>query len=107
MEGAGESKRAAAVARLNQPRDAEQLSAAHVRLAAEGLGVSERTVWRWLAAPARVPEHRGPEPYVLSETDREAYALYRGNVAAVHRARRGRGRGRRHHRRRPGPRLPA
>ncbi|MET9694940.1 Mu transposase C-terminal domain-containing protein [Streptomyces sp. NPDC006514] len=87
MEGAEESKRAAAVARLTQLRDAEQLSAAHVRLAAEGLGVSERTVWRWLSAPARVPEHRGPEPYALSETDREAYALYRGNVSAVHRAR--------------------
>ncbi|WP_282696139.1 hypothetical protein [Streptomyces sp. CC208A] len=87
MEGAEGSKRAAAVARLIQLRDAEQLSAAHVRLAAEGLGVSERTVWRWLAAPTHVPEHRGPEPYVLSETDREAYALYRGNVAAVHRAR--------------------
>ncbi|MFE9827013.1 Mu transposase C-terminal domain-containing protein [Streptomyces sp. NPDC005791] len=87
MEGADESKRAAAVARLTQLRDAEQLSAAHVRLAAEGLGVSERTVWRWLSADTRVPEHRGPEPYVLSETDREAYALYRGNVSAVHRAR--------------------
>lgn len=87
MEGEDASKRAAAVARLMQLRQAGQLSAAHVRLAAEGIGVTERTVWRWLAAGIREPAPRGPEPYVLSETDREAYALYRGNVAAVHRAR--------------------
>ncbi|GAB2469503.1 Mu transposase C-terminal domain-containing protein [Streptomyces incanus] len=86
MQGEDASRRAATVARLAQLRDAEQLSAAHVRLAAEGLGVTERTVWRWLSA-GTTPEPRGPAPYVLSDADREAYALYRGNVSAVHRAR--------------------
>jgi putative transposase len=53
-----------------------------VRPAAAGHGVDVRTVWRWLGAvtgrgrPVR-------ERYRLSETDREAYAFFHGNVAAV------------------------
>ncbi|MFD4972420.1 helix-turn-helix domain-containing protein [Streptomyces sp. NPDC058424] len=31
----------------------EKATAGHVRVAADALGVSERTVWRWLAAAAR------------------------------------------------------
>jgi hypothetical protein len=61
---------------------AGQLSTEHVRLAAQGLHISERTVWRHLAKGPPVP----PD-YQLSETDREAFAYYRGNIAAVHRAR--------------------
>ena len=65
-----------------------ELTAAHVRLAASGLGVRERTVWRWLRLAAGQPgAPAGRVPYQLSEADREAYARYRGNVAAVHRAR--------------------
>src|SRR5712691_2135385 len=53
-----------------------------------GLGVRERTVWRWLRLAAGQPAApAGRVPYQLSEADREAYARYRGNVAAVHRAR--------------------
>jgi putative transposase len=81
-------RRRAAVERLSQLREAGELTAAHVRLAASGLGVRERTVWRWLSLAAGQPgAPAGRVPYQLSEADREAYARYRGNVAAVHRAR--------------------
>jgi putative transposase len=81
-------RRRAAVERLSQLREAGELTAAHVRLAATGLGVRERTVWRWLSLAASQPgAPAGRVPYQLSEADREAYARYRGNVAAVHRAR--------------------
>jgi len=43
IKGEGETKRAAAMARQTQPREAGQMSSAYVRLAAEGLGVTERT----------------------------------------------------------------
>ena len=81
-------RRRAAVERLGQLREAGELTAAHVRLAASGLGVRERTVWRWLRLAAGRPGGpAGRGAYQLSEADREAYARYRGNMAAVHRAR--------------------
>jgi putative transposase len=81
-------RRRAAVGRLGQLRDSGELTAAHVRLAASGLGVRERTVWRWLRLAAGQPGTSAKRTaYELSEADREAYARYRGNVAAVHRAR--------------------
>lgn len=81
-------KRAAAVTRLRDLAASGSLTAAHVRLAASGLGVSQRTVWRWLAGGTREqPVRLGRPGHRLTGTDREAYALFRGNVAAVHRAR--------------------
>jgi len=81
-------RRRAAVERLGQQREAGELTAAHVRLAASGLGVRDRTVWRWLSLAAGQPgTPAGRGAYQLSEADREAYARYRGNMAAVHRAR--------------------
>ena len=81
-------RRRAAVERLGQLREAGELMAAHVRLAASGLGVRERTVWRWLSLAAGQPgTPAGRGAYQLSEADREAYVRYRGNMAAVHRAR--------------------
>lgn len=81
-------RRAATVARLTTLREAGQLTTDHVRLAAEGLAVTERTIWRWLNQPAqRAPQRPGRAPYELSRADREAFAYFRGNVAAVHRAR--------------------
>ncbi|MEU7137717.1 hypothetical protein [Streptomyces sp. NPDC046261] len=59
-EGEDASKLAATIARLTQLRDADQLAAAHVRLAAEGMGASERTVWRRVAAGTRAPNPAGP-----------------------------------------------
>ncbi|MFD7258403.1 Mu transposase C-terminal domain-containing protein [Streptomyces sp. NPDC059874] len=88
MGRAEEDKRRAAVARLVQLRADGDLGAAHVRLVADGLGVSTRTVWRWLADAGDEPTERQARPrYILTEADREAYAFYRGNVSAVHRAR--------------------
>ncbi|RJL23166.1 Mu transposase C-terminal domain-containing protein [Bailinhaonella thermotolerans] len=80
-------QRQAAITRLRQLRQTGDLAAAHVRLAADGLGITERTVWRWLATPGQDRAPQGRQPYRLSETDREAYAYFRGNVTAVHRAR--------------------
>jgi putative transposase len=81
-------RRRAAVERLGQLREAGELTTGHVVLAASGLGVRERTVWRWLRPAAGQPgAPAGRASYQLSEADREAYARYRGNVAAVHRAR--------------------
>jgi putative transposase len=87
-------QRASAVARLAALRATGSLTTAHVRLAATGLHVTERTVWRWLGAgpadtsaqPSALPES-ADRIYRLSAADREAYAHYRGNAAAVHRAR--------------------
>ncbi|WP_378290813.1 hypothetical protein [Actinomadura rugatobispora] len=68
-------QRETTTARLRQLRQAGDLSSAHVRLAAAGLGVSERTVWRWLGAGgAERPGRPGRAPYRLTGTDREAYA---------------------------------
>ncbi|MDX3772437.1 MULTISPECIES: helicase associated domain-containing protein [unclassified Streptomyces] len=44
------SGRAAAMPRLLDLDSRGELTAAHVRLVAQALGKSERTVWRWLAA---------------------------------------------------------
>ncbi|GAB2485828.1 Mu transposase C-terminal domain-containing protein [Nocardiopsis aegyptia] len=80
-------KRRAATVRLRQLADAEQLTARHVRLVAEGCGVSERTVWRWIAPHTPQDDGRARPGYRLTDTDRAAYAFYRGNATAVHRAR--------------------
>ncbi|MET9793513.1 Mu transposase C-terminal domain-containing protein [Streptomyces canus] len=47
--------RAPVVRRLLALRGERRLSREHVRLAGECLGVSERTVWRWLAEASRSP----------------------------------------------------
>ena len=93
-------QRASTVARLEALRAEGVLTTAHVRLAASGLGVAERTVWRWLrGAPVDPVTGSGTElvtgsdvgpdtrVYRLSEADRAGFAHYRGNIAAVHRAR--------------------
>jgi putative transposase len=85
MSGAGSSADLAPP-RLVELRDAGTLTAEHVRLAASGHGVDERTVRRWLARTEQARPTR-PELYRLTETDRAAYAYYRGNVAAIERAR--------------------
>ncbi|WP_412734295.1 Mu transposase C-terminal domain-containing protein [Krasilnikovia sp. MM14-A1259] len=80
-------QRATTVARLVALRAAGSLTPAHVRLAAGGLGVDPRTVRRWIDPKGGQPGPRGFAAYALSDTDREAFAHYRGNVAAVARAR--------------------
>ncbi|MEV3986912.1 Mu transposase C-terminal domain-containing protein [Nonomuraea sp. NPDC049758] len=82
MARADRDQQQAALARLMALKSAGQLRTEHVRLAAQGLGLSERTVWRRLEQGLPTPSQ-----YQLSDTDREAFAYYRGNIAVVHRAR--------------------
>jgi putative transposase len=80
--------RAALVARLRERKAAGQLASADVRAAAAGLAVSERTVWRWIAGDDPVRTGRRPRArYEITEADWDAYADWRGNIAALHRAR--------------------
>ncbi|WP_374113004.1 Mu transposase C-terminal domain-containing protein [Streptomyces sp. WAC 00631] len=79
--------------RLLALRAGKKLTAGHVRVAADALGVSERTVWRWLAA-AQSDETAAAYPGARSRADarftitpevRGLLALWKGNVRAVHR----------------------
>ncbi|MBX7466524.1 Mu transposase C-terminal domain-containing protein [Streptomyces sp. MAG02] len=79
--------------RLLALRREGKLTTMRVRLAADVLGVRERAVWRWLAAAerdeaaARAPGERAAYPGRFTVTDevRALLALWKGNVAAVHR----------------------
>ncbi|MEC3998881.1 transposase family protein [Actinacidiphila sp. DG2A-62] len=74
-------------------RTAGGLTAGHVRVAADALGVTERTVWRWLAAAGRDeaaaarPGARAREDtrFTVTPEVRCLLALWKGNVRAVHR----------------------
>lgn len=64
-----------------------ELTTAHVRAVAQGLGVSLRTVWNWLAvarAEGRLTSVTRPRVLVTGDL-RERLAVWGGNVAAVHR----------------------
>ncbi|WP_434976180.1 Mu transposase C-terminal domain-containing protein [Streptomyces virginiae] len=69
------------------------LSSRHVRSMAEALHVKERTVWRWLAAAERdewaaeCPGERAQsrDRFTVTPEVRALLALWKGNVAAVHR----------------------
>ncbi|WP_121709950.1 Mu transposase C-terminal domain-containing protein [Streptomyces sp. E5N91] len=85
--------RGPAVRRLLALRAGKRLTAVHVRVAADALGVSERTVWRWLAT-AQSDETAAANPGARSRVDarftvtpevRGLLALWKGNVRAVHR----------------------
>jgi putative transposase len=82
-----ELRRAAArrvVADLIAHRQSNELSAAEVREARAMLGVSERTLWRWVAAGRPLLRGRpSPRRLVLSDGLRDAYLRLGGNVAAV------------------------
>ncbi len=88
MSTAGEPKttalRDAAVRRLVELAAAGPLPAAQVALVAQGLGVSERTVWRWVAAAtgSATPTRKR---FVVTAEVRQRLAFWRGNVVAVHR----------------------
>ncbi|WP_277347794.1 MULTISPECIES: transposase family protein [unclassified Streptomyces] len=85
--------RGVAVRRLLALRVRGELTTGHVRVAADALGVSERTVWRWLAEAGR-DEQAADEPGARAQTGtrftitpevRALLALWKGNVAAVQR----------------------
>jgi putative transposase len=73
------------VARLREQRAGGEPTSTSVRDTAAAMGVSERSVWGWLASEtqSRKPRTR----YEVTEADRDAYWAWRGNVAAVHRDR--------------------
>ncbi|MEU7067673.1 Mu transposase C-terminal domain-containing protein [Streptomyces sp. NPDC046161] len=78
--------RPVAVARLLERRLAGELSTAHVRLVATSLGVSVRTVWRWLA---RAQETGSPLPaararFEVTDEVVEVLADCGGNVKRAH-----------------------
>ncbi|MFJ7170196.1 Mu transposase C-terminal domain-containing protein [Streptomyces globosus] len=72
-------------------RAERQLSREHVRLAGECLGVSERTVWRWLAEASRSPQaalrpgERSGDRFEITQEIRVLLAYWHGNASAVHR----------------------
>jgi putative transposase len=72
--------------RLRALHAAGTLRTAEVRAAARNTGISERTLWRWLARTAP-PRQRGRPAYRLSQADRDAYAAAHGNAAAAWRLR--------------------
>lgn len=77
--------RATAVDRMTAQRAAGALTSSDVRRTAEGLGVDERSVWRWLAQDGGAQSTR--RRYVLTEDDIDAFYDWRGNIAALRRAR--------------------
>ncbi|MET7694971.1 Mu transposase C-terminal domain-containing protein [Streptomyces sp. NPDC005483] len=83
--------RVPAVRRLLVLRGERRLSREHVRLAGECLGVSERTVWRWLAEASRSPRaalrpgERGGGRFEVTGEIRVLLAYWHGNASAVHR----------------------
>ncbi|OVZ99249.1 hypothetical protein B9W62_39430 [Streptomyces sp. CS113] len=67
--GWGVLPRALVVRRLLERQRAGELSARHVRAVAETVGVSERTVWRWLEQAKATGRAEGPvrQGYVVSD----------------------------------------
>ncbi|WP_406300419.1 ATP-binding protein (plasmid) [Embleya sp. NBC_00888] len=75
------------VRRLLAVAEAGGVTRAHVAVAAEAVGVSERTVWRWLAA-ARASGRADPpgrDRFTLDDTLWSCLADLGGNVRALHR----------------------
>ena len=69
--GLSAEERRVLVARLLDQRRTAGLSAEEVSRAAQQVGVSERTLWRWLAGD--LPGGRRRSRYRLTEADRDAY----------------------------------
>ncbi|MGW1362165.1 helix-turn-helix domain-containing protein [Streptomyces chartreusis] len=83
--------RAPAVRRLLALRAEKRLTREHVSVAGECLGVSERTVWRWLAdasrdpATAARPGARRGDRFEITPPVRVLLAYWRGNASMAHR----------------------
>jgi len=78
--------RASVVAALLAIRRAQALPTWRVRAAAADLGVSVRTVWRWLEQ-AEGEGRKVRVQFVVEQEDLVELAYHRGNVEAVYRAR--------------------
>jgi len=79
--------RAAVVRRLAALEGEGRLGSEQVQLAADGLDVSERTVWRWVrqARGGEGLDRRPRERFQVTDEIRQRVAFWRGNTAAVHR----------------------
>ena len=90
-DGGGEAHRSRGAGgvggRLLERRAAGELRSADVRAAAASLGIGERTLWGWLSAGAEAPRRKARARYEITQADRDGYAKWRGNVAALHRER--------------------
>lgn len=86
--------RASVVAALLAVRRAQMLPTWRVRSAAAELGVSVRTVWRWLEVAESEDRlgRRSRSSFTVDEDDLVELAYYRGNVSALREARIGEGR---------------
>lgn len=83
MGGSQAELRSNVVERLAAVQKSAPLSRRLVREAAAACGVSERTMWRWIARAG--PMSRPSRGVVPSERAVELLLAWRGNVAAVHR----------------------
>lgn len=79
------SLRDVAVRRLTELGESGPLSRAQVALVARGLGVSERSVWRWVAQASGQAERADRSRCTLDQQVRQRLVYWRGNVSAVHR----------------------
>lgn len=85
-DAAKRALRQAAVDRLAVLDQHGDLSSDHVRLTAETLGVTERTVWRWLAdRRGAVPKDERRARFRIDAQLRVRFAYWRGNASALHR----------------------
>ncbi|MFC7310808.1 Mu transposase C-terminal domain-containing protein [Streptomyces monticola] len=90
--------RAPAVRRLLELRAERRLTRTHVAATAQCLAVSDRTVWRWLAAATTAPETatcpgaRRTIRFEITDEVRVLLAYWHGNASAVHRELRARAR---------------
>ncbi|MEU8319665.1 hypothetical protein AB0C33_14945 [Nonomuraea sp. NPDC048881] len=86
-EGSLHHLRGPATRRLLALDERQELTTAHVRLLSTCMGISERTLWRWVRAGREEGRtERKPHPrFVLTEDLRVRLALLGGNVARLHR----------------------
>lgn len=84
--GSPAERRLAALSALVAARDERLPISARVGVAAAALGVSPRSVWRWLRHG--LPVGGGRRRWLPVEADIDAYTGWRGNAAAAWRARR-------------------
>ena len=79
--------RAASVRRLVALEETGRLGVEQVELVAGGLGVSSRTVWRWVrqARAGEGLDRRRRVRFLVTDEIRQRLAFWRGNAAAVHR----------------------
>ena len=82
---AGRALGEAATRRLALLDSRGELTSEHVQLTARALGVSERTVWRWVSRARSQARQAERDRFRIDEQLRVRLAYWRGNVAALHR----------------------